>query len=152
MGIMYNWAFIMILCLIPLLDGCSAWRTSCLVVSDAESGRVVARLPVNPREPIIIEFVNSIYLAPVWETLVYEPQEDLYIVMVESPSEDVFRYYGLEPDSTGKVMLHRKVGKVRLRSIDYSSHRIKAGNSTLKLKEVVQGGESLLLDVKDCSE
>lgn len=122
------------------------------MVSDAESGRVVARLPVNPREPIIIEFVNSIYLAPVWETLVYEPQEGLYIVMVESPSEDVFRYYGLESDSTGKVMLHRKVGKVRLRSIDYSSHRIKAGNSTLKLQEVVQGGESLLLDVKDCSE
>ena len=112
----------------------------------------MARLPVHPYEPITLEFINSIYRAPVRETLIFEPPENLYIVTVESPSQDVFRYYGLEPDSAGKVTLHRKVEKVRLRSSDYSNHRIKAGNLALNLKEVVSDGESVIFDVKDCTD
>jgi hypothetical protein len=125
------------------------------VLSDGESGRVMARLPVIPQEPITLEFMNSIYHAPVRETLMIEPPGNLYIVMVESPSQDVFRYYGLEPDPTGKAMLHRKVEKVRLRSSDYSNHRITTGNRTLNLKGFVQDGESILLDVtfhSDCTD
>jgi len=115
----------------------------------------MARLRVNPQEPITIESINSIYQAPVQETLMFEPPGNLYIVMVESPSQDVFRYYGLEPDSTGKVILHRKVEKVRLRSSDYSNHRITAGNRTLHLKGLVPDAESILLDVtfhSDCAD
>jgi hypothetical protein len=122
------------------------------VLLDEDSGRVMARLPVSPQEPIIFEFINSIYLAPVRETLILEPPNNLYIVMVESPSEDVFRYYGLESDSTGKAMLRMKVENVRLRSSDYSNHRIKAGKYTLYLKEIVQDGESVLLDVGACKD
>jgi hypothetical protein len=146
---------ITILFLLPLLGGCTVWHTSCLVLLDGESGKVIARLPFNPQEPITLEFINSIYHAPVRETLILEPPGNLYIVKVESPSQDVFRYYALEPDSTGKVMLHRKVEKVRLRSYDYSTHRITAGNRTLHLKGVVPDGESILLDVAfqpDCSD
>jgi len=112
----------------------------------------MARLPVSPQESIIFEFINSIYLAPVRETLMFVPPESLYIVMVESPSQDVFRYYGLESDSTGKAMLRMKVENVRLRSSDYSNHRIKAGKHTLNLKEIVPDGESVLLDVRDCKD
>ncbi len=108
----------------------------------------MARLPVSTQEPIIFEFINSIYLAPVRETLMFESPESLYIVMVESPSQDVFRYYGLEPDSTGKAMMRRRVEDVRLRSSDYSNHRIKA--VVLHLKEIVPDGESVLLEVRDC--
>jgi len=122
------------------------------VLLDEDSGRVMARLPVSPQEPIIFEFINSIYLAPVRETLMFESPESLYIVMVESPSQDVFRYYGLESDSTGKAMLRMKVENVRLRSSDYSNHRIKAGKHTLHLKEIVPDGESVLLDVRDCKD
>lgn len=120
--------------------------------SGGESGKVMARLPVHPYEPITLEFINSIYRAPVRETLIFEPPENLYVVTVESPSQDVFRYYGLEPDPAGKVTLHRKVEKVRLRSSDYSNHRIKAGNLALNLKEVVSDGESVIFDVKDCTD
>jgi hypothetical protein len=122
------------------------------VLSGGESGRVIMRLPVHPYEPITFEFINSIYLAPVRETLMFEPPENLYIVMVESPSQDVFRYYGLEPDLAGRVTLHRKVEKVMLRSSDYSNHRIKAGNVTLNFKEVILDGESVHLEVKNCSD
>jgi hypothetical protein len=152
---LYIRVLITILFLLPLLGGCTIWHTSCLVLSDGESGRVMARLPFNPQQPIILESINSIYHAPVRETLMLEPRGNLYIVMVESPSQDVFRYYGLEPDLTGKVMLHRKVEKVRLRSSDYSNHRITAGNRTLHLKGVVPDGESILLDVafhSDCTD
>lgn len=112
----------------------------------------MARLPVSTQEPIIFEFINSIYLAPVRETLMFESPESLYIVMVESPSQDVFRYYGLEPDSTGKAMMRRRVEDVRLRSSDYINHRIKAGKRVLHLKEIVPDGESVLLEVRDCGD
>jgi hypothetical protein len=151
---LYIQVLITILFLLPMLGRCTIWHTSCLVISDGESGRVIARLPFNPQEPIILESINSIYFAPVQEILMFEPPGNLYIVMVKSPSGDVFRYYGLEPDPTGKVMLHRKVEKVRLRSSDYSNHRITAGNRTLHLKGVVPDGESILLDVafqSDCA-
>jgi hypothetical protein len=146
---------ILILFLMPLLGGCTIWYNSCLVLSDGQSGRVMVRLPVNPQEPITLEFINSIYLAPVRETLMLEPPGNLHIVMVESPSQDVFRYYGLEPDPTGKAMLHRKVKEVRLRSSDYSNHRISTGNRILHLKGVVPNGDSILLDVRfhsDCTD
>jgi len=131
--------------------GCSVWNTSCLVIVNPESGRVMARLPVSPHESIAFEFVNSIYRAPVRETLMYRPPDGLFVVMVESSSEDVFRYYGLEANSTGKAILYRKVEKVRLRSSDYSSHRIKAGHHILYLKGVVPDGEPAFLDVRDCA-
>lgn len=149
---MYIRVLITILFLLSLFGGCSVWSTPCLVLLDEDSGRVMARLPVSPQEPIIFEFINSIYLAPVRETLMFESPESLYIVMVESPSQDVFRYYGLESDSTGKAMLRMKVENVRLRSSDYSNHRIKAGKHTLHLKEIVPDGESVLLDVRDCKD
>jgi len=149
---LYIRVLITILFLLSLFGGCSVWSTPCLVLLDEDSGRVMARLPVSPQEPIIFEFINSIYLAPVRETLMFESPESLYIVMVESPSQDVFRYYGLESDSTGKAMLRMKVENVRLRSSDYSNHRIKAGKHTLHLKEIVPDGESVLLDVRDCKD
>lgn len=150
---LYIRVFIAILFLLSLLfGGCSVWRTPCLVLSNEESGRVMARLPVSPQEPIIFEFINSIYLAPVRETLMFESPESLYIVMVESPSQDVFYYYGLEPDFTGKAMMRRRVEDVRLRSSDYSNHRIKAGKRVLHLKEIVPDGESVLLEVRDCGD
>jgi len=152
---LYIQVLITILFLLPLLEGCTFWNTSCLVLSDGESGRVMARLPFNPQEPITLESINSIYHAHVQETLMFEPPGYLYIVMVESPSQDVFRYYGLEPDPSGKVMLRRKVEKVRLRSSDYSNHHITAGNHTLHLKGLVPDGESILLDVtfhSDCAD
>lgn len=132
--------------------GSSAWSASCLVVSDPESGRIMARFPVNPHESIAFEYINSIYLAPVRETLIYNPPEGLFVVMVESTSEDVFRYYGLEPDSTGKATLCLGIENVRLRSSDYSNHCIKSGKHILNLKEIVPDGESALLDVRDCGD
>jgi hypothetical protein len=137
-----------ILFLLPLLGGCSIRDTPCLVIFGGESKEVLALLPLNSREPFTLEFINSIYHAPVRETLTWESSGDLYIVMVESPSEAVFQYYGLEPDPSGRVLLHRKIEEVRLRSSDYTNHRISSGKGILNLKGIVPDGESANLSVR----
>ena len=147
-GKLYIRVLITILFLMLFLGGCKAWFTPCLVLLKGESGRVIARLPFNPHGPITLEFINSIYLAPVRETLMFEPPGDMYIIMVESPSQAVFQYYGLESDPTGKALLHRKVEKIRIRSSDYDNHRITVGKQTFHLKGAVPNGELVILSVQ----
>ncbi len=108
--------------IVALGGGCAGKQVACLEVSGEGPERVLTRLPVEPGVPFSLEFINSIYLAPVRETLVYEPPGGISIVMVESPSDGVFEYYGLEPDGTGKALMHRQVGDFKLRSHDYTNH------------------------------
>jgi hypothetical protein len=126
---------------------CGGKQVACLEISGEEPDRVLARLAVEPGVPFSLEFVNSIYLAPVKETLVYEPSEGISIIMVESPSGGVFEYYGLEPDGTGKALMHRKVGDIKLRSHDYTNHRLTFGRQVLQLKGLVPNGEPILVKV-----
>jgi hypothetical protein len=108
----------------------------------------LTRLPVEPGVPFSLEFINSIYLAPVRETLVYEPPGGISIVMVESPSDGVFEYYGLEPDGTGKALMHRQVGDFKLRSHDYTNHRLTVAGQAIHLKGLVPNGEPILVRVQ----
>jgi len=139
--------------LIVALGGCAGKQVACLEVMGEEPERVLTRLPVEPGVPFSLEFINSIYLAPVRETLVYEPPGGISIVMVESPSDGVFEYYGLEPDGTGKALMHRQVGDFKLRSHDYTNHRLTVAGQAIHLKGLVPNGEPISVKVRvgaDC--
>ena len=118
-----------------------------LVVLNDEPRKVLACLPLEAGAPFYLEFINSIYLAPVKETLVYTEAEGVMVVEVESPSAGVFEYYGLESDRTGVVRLHRSVGEIRIRSHSYENHRLTAGGRTLLFKEITDGGRLLVVEV-----
>jgi hypothetical protein len=126
----------------------AAWPGTYLAVSGGESERVLACLPLEAGTQFHLEFVNSIYLAPVRETFVHAPAEGMCLVKVESPSAGVFEYYGLEPDGSGIARLHRPVGEIRLRSHDYENHRLSAGDKSIRLKGLVPDGEPLLVSVR----
>jgi len=134
--------------IVALGGGCAGKQVACLEVSGEEPERVLTRLPVEPGVPFSLEFINSIYLAPVRETLVYEPHGGISIVMVESPSGAVFEYYGLEPDGTGKALIHRRVGDFKLRSHDYTNHRLTVAGQAIYLKGLVPNGEPILVRVQ----
>jgi len=119
-----------------------------LVFLSEEPERVLACISIETGSPIHLEFINSIYLAPVRETLVYTEADGITIVRVESPSAGVFEYYGLEPDSSGSAELHRKVGRIRIRSSSYENHRLTAGGRTIRLKEIAGGGEPVIVEVR----
>ena len=96
-----------------------------------------------------LEFINSIYLAPVQEVFLYDPHRGVTMVMVQSPSYGVFEYYGLQPDETGRAYLHRKMGNIRIRTPDYEHCRISVGGMVLLLKGLVPDGESLVVRVRE---
>ena len=119
-----------------------------VTVSGGEPAHVLACLPLEPRTPFILEFINSMYGAPVRETLEYEPVHGISLVKVESPSAGVFEYYGLEPDGPGAARLNRPVGEIRLKSHDYEHHRLTVGDKSIRLKGLVPDGEPLLVSVR----
>jgi len=125
-----------------------AWPAAYVVLSGGEPERVLACLPLEKGTPFYLEFINSIYLAPVREIFEYEPSEGICLVKVESPSAGVFEYYGLVPDRPGTAILRRPVGEFRLRSHDYEHHRLVVGEKSLRLKGLVPDGEPLLVRVR----
>lgn len=122
-----------------------------LVVLNGESGKPLACMPIEAGVPFYFDFVNSIYLAPVRETLVYRETEGVSVIRVESPSAGVFEYYGLEPDSTGVAVMHRSVGNIRVRSSSYENHRLTVGGKVLRIKEIAEGGQPILIEVRERS-
>jgi hypothetical protein len=121
---------------------------ACLILSANDPERVIARLPIEEGIPFCLEFVNSIYGAPVRETFVYRPAEGVFLIRVESPSAGVFEYYGLPPDSSGSADMNRKLGDIRLLSHDYQHHRLLVGNRTVHLKGLVADGQPLTMRVR----
>jgi hypothetical protein len=138
------WLVLIALTLIPQVAG----STACLVLSGNEPESVLARLPIEENVPFCLEFVNSIYLAPVRETFVYQSVEGFFLVKVESPSAGVFEYYGLMPDGSGSVNIRRSLGDLRLLSHDYQHHRLRIGDRTFPLKGLVADGQPLTVRVR----
>lgn len=138
------WLVLIALTLIPQTAG----STACLVLSGNEPERVLARLPIEENVPFCLEFVNSIYLASVRETFVYQLVEGFFLVKVESPSAGVFEYYGLMPDGSGSVIMRRRLGDLRLLSHDYQHHRLMIGDRTFPLKGLVADGQPLTVRVR----
>jgi hypothetical protein len=118
-----------------------------LAVLSGDSKRVSACLPLEVGMPFYFEFINSIYLAPVRETLVYTESQGVSVVMVESPSAGVFEYYGLQPDGSGSVVLHRRVGDIRIRSHNYENHKLTVGEKTIYFKEFAENGQLVIIKV-----
>jgi len=131
-----------------LVPAAAAWPATYVVLSGGEPERVLACLPLEKGTPFYLEFINSIYLAPVREIFEYEPSDGICLVKVESPSAGVFEYYGLVPDRPGTAILRRPVGEFRLRSHDYEHHRLVVGEKSLRLKGLVPDGEPLLVRVR----
>jgi hypothetical protein len=125
----------------------AAWSGTYLKLTGGEPEGVVGCLPLETGASFYLEFINSIYLAPVRETFVFEPSEGICLVKVESPSAGVFEYYRLTPDEPGLAFLHRPVGEFTLRSHDYEHHRLVVGEKSLRLKGLVADGESLSVSV-----
>ncbi len=109
--------------------------------------RELACLPIRAGEEFDLQFINSIYKAPVKETMTYRPGEGIVLIRVESPSAGVFEYYGLPTDGSGQARLHRTVGEFRVRSYDYEHHRLSAGKKSIRLKGLVPDGEPLIVRV-----
>jgi hypothetical protein len=124
--------------------GPSAW----LVFSSDEPERILACLPLEAGAPFYLEFVNSLYLAPVRETFVYQPAEGLFLIKVESPSPAVFEYYGLIPEKSGPALLRRRLDEIRLLSHDYKNHHLTVGDVSLHLKGFVADGRPLIIRVR----
>jgi len=122
---------------------------ACLEISGDDTGKALARLPIENGAVIHLDFINSIYLAPVKETFLYESGKGLFIIGVTSPSAGVFEYYRLEPDSPGSARLYRHVGAIRLRSHDYENHTLTVGADVIRLKGLVADGDPLTITVKD---
>ena len=118
-----------------------------LAVQTGEELSEVACVPLALGTPITLEFVNSIYRAPVRETLRYEPGEGFILVLVESPSAGVFEYYGLEADGTGRAIMRKKVDSVRIKSNDYRDHRLVVGDVVLDFREFAVNGEPVYVKV-----
>jgi hypothetical protein len=136
-----------------LAQGVPAGRESlCLaVVAGEPPGRAVC-LPVRPGELFELEFINSIYGAPVRETFKYEPGRGIVLVRVESPSPGVFEYYGLTPEGggngSGSASVRRVIGEITLRSHDYEHHVIRLGGKSIRLKGLVADGAAAMIRVE----
>ena len=138
----------LLLCLVAIASaGRAAAPAPQVVVWAGEPERPVACLPLDQGNRFHLEFINSIYLAPVRETFEYVSGEGVYVVMVESPSAGVFEYYGLEPDKPGVAFLRRPVGEMRIRSHDYRNHRLTAGETTIFFKGLIKDGEAFTIRV-----
>ena len=120
-----------------------------VILTSGEEKKVLACLPLEAGHSIRLEFINSIYLAPVRETFLYQPGEGLVLVEVDSPSAGVFEYYGLPFEKSGTVIMRRNVGQeIRLLSSDYQNHRLIVGERSLPLKGLVADGEPLIVRVQ----
>jgi hypothetical protein len=119
----------------------------CLVLSGEDPVRLLMSLPVEEGGVFSLEFVNSIYLAPVRETFVYESKSGISVIRVESPHAGVFEYYGILPDGPDFAVLRRNVAEIRIRSHDYGHHRLTLGDRSLRFKGLVADGESLIIRV-----
>ncbi len=119
-----------------------------LEISGGEPGKILACIPLEAGTLIHFEFINSIYLAPVRETFVYEAGKGISIIRVESPSAGVFEYYGLVPDAPGIAFLRRAIGEIRIRSHDYENHRLTVGDKSIRFKGLVADGEPLTIYVR----
>ena len=68
-----------------------AWPSGILVVSD-ETGAVRWRVQVAEGTPVVLQYTNSIYLAPTWERFVVRGGR-LYLLDVSSTREAVLEYH-----------------------------------------------------------
>lgn len=148
---------VVMLSLIMIFGISSAWAqkkvgTACLALFAGEPLRRAACLPVRAGERFQLEFINSIYGAPVREVFVYEPGPGIVLVRVESPSPGVFEYYGLTPEAggngSGSASLRRVIGEIRLRSHDYGHHLVRLGKRSIRLKGLVADGAAAVIRVE----
>lgn len=72
-----------------------AWPSGILVVWD-ETGAVRWRVLVAEGTPVVLQYTNSIYLAPTWERFVVRGGR-LYLLDVSSTREAVLEYNRLAP-------------------------------------------------------
>ena len=121
----------------------------CLEISDGGSGKALMAVHIEDRTVIQLEFINSIYLAPVKETFIYKHDEGIYITGVESPSAGVFEYYRLEEVLQGRAQLYRHIGEIRLRTSDYKNHKLTVGGQLIPLKGLAINGELLIIRVNN---
>ncbi|HVN24720.1 MAG TPA: hypothetical protein VMT71_12170 [Syntrophorhabdales bacterium] len=125
-----------------------AWAATYLEVARLESGELTARLPLEQGSTFYLEFINSIYLAPVRETFMYKPPDGICLIKVESPSAGVFEYYRLISDGQGTALLYRPVGEFILHSHDYEHHTLAVGERSIRLKGLVPDGEPVVVRVR----
>jgi hypothetical protein len=121
---------------------------SYLVVSGEEPRRELVCLPIEPGMSFSLEFINSIYLAPVRETFIYDPKEGMILISVESPSAGVFEYYRLSPEQPGKASVRRSTREIPVRSYSYENHRLTVGERRLSFNEIASSGELLRIWVR----
>ena len=121
----------------------------CLTVEAEDPQRVVASLYLEPGGVFSLQFINSIYLAPVKETYRYVPPEGIAAVLVESPSAGVFEYYGLTPDRAGASAVYATAREIRVRSSDYSNHRLSTSAKDISLQGLVPDGDPMIIRVRD---
>ena len=124
-----------------------AWSGTCLALTGEEPERTIVTLPIAAGAIFHLEFINSIYLAKVRESFVFNPEDGIFLVSVESPSHGVFEYYGLIPDAMGRVRLNRPIGEIRLKSHDYEHHLLIIGDEQIHLKTCMANGKALIIRV-----
>ncbi len=116
-----------------------------VTVAASNPERLLLCLPLDEGKGFHLDFVNSIYHAPVRETFVYEPAAGITLVSVESPSAGVFEYYYLTADSSGRALVRRTVGEIRLRSHNYEHHQLTVGERTIELRRLAVNGKPLII-------
>ncbi len=72
-----------------------AWPSQVLLVSD-EDGRVRWQVPAGEGTAVVLQYTNSIYLAPTWERFVVRGGR-LHLVEVSTTREAVLEYHRLAP-------------------------------------------------------
>ncbi len=119
----------------------------CLTLWGDEPEKLLLRAPIDAGGWFTLEFINSIYLAPVRETYLYEPAKGITAVKVESPSAGVFEYYGLPTDGTGVASVSVTVKEIRVRSHDYQNHVVTVAGRKIRLKGLVKDSEPMVIRI-----
>ena len=123
-----------------------------IVVLAGNSEALLVKLPLGESCGFRLEFMNSIYNAPVKETLTAGPDGMITVSVIESSSAGVFEYYGLQTDGTGRAVIRRTFQELRILSHDYGRHRIGSDLVTIDLKDFAVNGSPVVIRVGDPGE
>jgi len=141
-----RWKGVAVTLVAATLVASHACADSSLLVFSGNGEEPVLCIDLEKGSRFHLDFINSVYQAPVRETFEYETRAGITLVSVESPSPGVFEYYGLMTDGTGKAPLWRALGEsIRLLSHDYLHHRLSAGDTSFDLRNYAVNGSPLII-------
>lgn len=137
-----------------LLFGRSGTR---LVLSDAESGRIYARFPVEQGDRFSVTFIHSVNKSPVTDFYEIRNGRELYVVETDYYDFDAGVQTELNP---GETLSYGSDGAMQIKNIDkylpdliyvvgtVSDHTMEIGGKTISLRDLCGRNSSVRFSVR----